>query len=295
MDWDKLRIFHAAAKVGSFTHAGDTLGLSQSAVSRQVAALERDLEVSLFHRHARGLVMTEQGELLFRTVQDVMGKLDTARIRLGESRHKPSGDLRVTTNLGIGTGWLTPRLGEFLDLYPDIKLHLLLTDDDLDLTMGEADAAIRLHEPVQPGLIRRPLFTIHYHLYASLEYVKQHGQPRTLEDLDSHRLLAYEVTGGTHYLDDINAVLYLGRESKSPRVPAFTVTNVIALQNAVESGVGIAALPDYLKGPKVVQLMTEVVTAQLSGFFVYPEQMKSVARVQAFRDFLVASAEKWSF
>ena len=79
MDWDKLRIFHAAAQAGSFTHAGETLDMSQSAVSRQVSALEQDLGVPLFHRHARGLILTEQGELLFRTASDVLLKLEAVR------------------------------------------------------------------------------------------------------------------------------------------------------------------------------------------------------------------------
>src|SRR5579875_248335 len=82
MDWDKLRVFHAVAEAGSFTHAGEVLNLSQSAVSRQISALEESLNVPLFHRHARGLILTEQGELLFRTVQDVMLKLDAVRSHL---------------------------------------------------------------------------------------------------------------------------------------------------------------------------------------------------------------------
>ena len=109
LDWDKVRIFYTAAEAGSFTHAGDSLGLSQSAVSRQVGALERDLAVPLFHRHARGLILTEQGELLFRTAKEMMLKLEATRARLTDSRERPNGDLRVTTTLGRGANRLTPR------------------------------------------------------------------------------------------------------------------------------------------------------------------------------------------
>ena len=294
MDWDKLRIFHAAAKVGSFTHAGETLGLSQSAVSRQVSALEHDLQVPLFHRHARGLILTEQGELLFRTAQDVMAKLDAARTRLDESREKPNGDLRITTNFALGTGFVAPRLGEFLDLYPDIRCHLILTDEELDLSMREADVALRLHEPVQPDLIRRRLFTLQYHLYASVDYVKQFGQPRTTDDLDRHRLLSYAGPGSS-FFDDVNMVLSLGRDSKNPRLAALSVTNFVALHKAVEQGVGIAVLPDYLKSNNLVQLMSDAVTPELDCYLVYPEEMKTVARIQVFRDFLVSSAQRWKF
>ncbi len=180
MDWDKLKVFHAAAEAGSFTHAGEQLGLSQSAVSRQVSALEQELSVSLFHRHARGLILTEQGELLYRTAHDVFMKLEAARAKLTDSREKPHGELKVTTTPGIGIHWLTPRLGEFMDLFPDIRITLITTDEELDLAMREADVAIRLRQPTQPDLIQRKLFSVHFHAYASPEYLKRFGTPRTL-------------------------------------------------------------------------------------------------------------------
>src|SRR6266436_6620703 len=162
MDWDKLKVFHAAAEAGSFTHAGEQLGLSQSAVSRQVSALEQELGVSLFHRHARGLILTEQGELLHHTAHDVFMKLEAARAKLTDSKERPNGELRVSTSPGIGLHWLTPRLGEFIDLYPDIRLTLITTDEELDLAMREADVAIRLRQPTQPDLIQRKLFSVRF-------------------------------------------------------------------------------------------------------------------------------------
>jgi DNA-binding transcriptional LysR family regulator len=293
LDWDKLRIFHAAAEAGSFTHAGEVLKLSQSAVSRQVSALEKDLQTPLFHRHARGLMLTEQGELLFRTVQEVIGKLELIRSRLTDSRERPHGELRITTNLGFGTGWLTPRLKPFLELYPEVKVRLLLTDDDLDLGMREADVALRLREPEQPDLIRRKLFTISYHLYAAPSYVAEHGQPQTLDDLAKHRLLSLGVGG--NFLDHLNAHLYLGRGAKNARIPSFSVNNIPALYGAVAAGLGIATLPDYLVSPgnPLVQMMTQTVTPELDVFLVYAEEMKNVARVQVFRDYLVDAARKW--
>lgn len=296
MDWDKLRIFHAAADAGSFTHAGEALGLSQSAVSRQVSALEHDLEVPLFHRHARGLLLTEQGELLFRTVQDVMAKLDSARTRLSDTREKPHGELRVTTTLGFGTHWLTPRLGEFMELYPDIKLRIILTDDELDLGMREADVALRLREPSQPDLIRRRLFTVHYHLYAAPAYVNRYGEPQAIEDLDSHRILTYGVTGA-NFLNNLNSVLWAGRDSKNPRISNLSVNNISALRKAVDKGIGIAVLPDYMieEDSGLVRLMAKADMPELECYLVYPEEMRSVARVQAFRDFLVSNAQRWQY
>ena len=296
MDWDKLRIFNAAAEAGSFTHAGEVLGLSQSAVSRQVSALELDLQTPLFHRHARGLILTEQGEQLFRTVQEVVQKLAVTRMRLTDSRERPHGELRITTTVGIGSNWLAPRLGEFLELYPDITVNVILSDDDLDLSMREADMAIRVREPQQPDLIRRRLFTMHFHAYASPAYIKRHGQPRSLEDLDKHRILIYGASAG-NYLNNINSLQYTGRDSRAPRASALTINNLTAVCNAVGAGVGIAVLPDYLvqTQSELLPILPEADMPELECFLVYPEELKNVARVQVFRDFLVSNAQRWDF
>ncbi|MGO8737485.1 LysR family transcriptional regulator [Rhodoblastus sp.] len=294
MDWDKLRVFHAVAAAGSFTHAGDALHLSQSAISRQIAALEQELKTALFHRHARGLLLTEQGEILFRTVQDVFSKLESARVRLSDARDKPNGLLRVTANTGFGTIWLTPRLAEFRELYPDIELEVILTDDELDLSMREADVALRLWEPKQGDLIRRRLFTLHYSACASRAYLRQFGTPRRVEDLDAHRLVAFSVTG-PNYLRNLNILLTAGREARSPRQPVLSINNLFALARAVEKGAGVGVLPDYVIGENSPLTRIELALDMpvFDCWLTYPVEMKSVARVQALRDFLVANAPAW--
>jgi DNA-binding transcriptional LysR family regulator len=297
MDWDKLKVFHAAAEAGSFTHAGEQLGLSQSAVSRQVSALEAELGVALFHRHARGLILTEQGELLHHTAHDVFMKLEAARAKLTDSREKPHGDLRVTTTPGIGVNWLTPRLGEFIDLYPDIRITLMTTEDELDLAMREADVAIRLRLPTQPDLIQRKLFSVHFHAYASPEYIKRFGTPRALDELDSHRIVLLGGTTVPAYLQNRNWLIEVARNGKGPRTAALVISNVLGVLRACQRGVGIALLPDYLveENGGLVQLFGENDAPALDAFFVYPEELKSVARVQVFRDFLVSKAQRWHF
>jgi DNA-binding transcriptional LysR family regulator len=295
MDWDKLKVFHAAAEAGSFTHAGEQLGLSQSAVSRQVSALEQELTAPLFHRHARGLILTEQGELLYRTAHEVFMKLEAARAKLTDSKERPNGDLKVTTTAGIGVNWLTPRLGEFLELYSDIRITLIVTDEELDLSMREADVAIRLRQPQQPDLIQRKLFSVKFHAYASPEYLKRKGTPRSVEDIDNHHII---MLGGTvpQHLQNRNWLIQVGREGKPPRVPVLVINNVLGVQRACQEGFGIAMLPDYLiEDSGLVQLFDESDAIQLDAFFLYPEELKSVARVQVFRDFLVAKAQRWRY
>ena len=296
MDWDRIRIFYTVAESGSFTKAGDTLGLSQSAVSRQISALEREVRAPLFHRHTRGLILTEQGELLWRAARDMTQRLDKTKAQLTETREHPSGELKVTTTVGLGSRWLAPRLGDFLDSYPDVRVQLALTDEELDLSMRQADIAIRLRQPQQPDLIQRKLFTVHFHVYAAPSYLKRYGEPKTLEELDNHRILSF---GGTSpsYLLSVHWLGTAGRDPRDPRTPHLLVNNIAALRNAVEHGAGLAVLPDYLveQGSPLMQILRETEMPSLDSYLVYPEEMKTVARVQAFRDFLIQKAQRWTF
>jgi DNA-binding transcriptional LysR family regulator len=297
MDWDKVRIFYSVAEAGSFTHAGEALDMSQSAVSRQVSSLEKDLNIPLFHRHARGLILTEQGEILFRTAQDVFQKLQAVETRLADSKAKPSGDLRVTTTVGLGSAWLTPRIRDFIDLYPDINLKILLDDNELDLSMREADVAIWLREPTQGDLIRRKLFTVHFHIYASIGYVKRFGSPRDAMELNGHHILTLGGEAPTP-LKQINWLETYGLENgASPRQPALTINSIYALKQAVKRGIGLAVLPDYLTedDTDLVPVMREAEVPSIDTYFVYPEELRNSNRVQVFRDFLVARSQEWSF
>ena len=295
MDWEKLKIFHVVAEAGSFTHAGETLGLSQSAVSRQISALEQELKATLFHRHARGLMLTEQGETLYRTAHEVFMKLEAAVSALSDSREKPNGELKVTTAVGLGSFWLSPKIGEFLELYPEISLQLAFTDEELDLSMREADVAIRLRQPVQSDLVQRKLFTVHFHAYASPGYLKKNGHPNSPEELDGHRLL---MLGGQvpSYYSELNWLTKAGRNGGEPRHVALTVNNAMGLRTAVENGAGIATLPDYIaEGANVVKLFEDREAPTLDAYFVYPEELRSLARLQVFRDFLISKAQRWSY
>jgi DNA-binding transcriptional LysR family regulator len=295
-DWDKLRVFHAAAEAGSFTHAADKLKLSQSAISRQVSALEQDIGVPLFLRHARGLELTEQGELLYRTAEDVLMKLEAARVRLTETKDMPSGPLRVTTTVGLGSGWLTARVQEFIELYPEIQLRLLLTNEELELTPRFADCAIRLRQPQQPDLIQRRLFTVHFHLYASPSYVERFGRPENIDDLDRHRLVIFGERAPT-YLSEMNLLETVGKAEGQKRATVLQVNNIMSIRIAVQRGIGIAMLPDYIveENSGLVQLMPEIQAPAFDTYFCYPDTLKNQARLQVFRDFLLSKARTWAF
>jgi DNA-binding transcriptional LysR family regulator len=296
MDWNKLRVFHAAAEAGSFTRAGTTLGLSQSAVSRQIGALEAELGVALFHRHARGLELTEQGESLYRTAHDVSSKLAMAEAVLGDARDKAGGTLKITTTVGFGSTWLTPRIGEFLNHYPDMSVDLVLDDRMLDLSMREADIAVRMRLPTQPDLVRRRLLTVHNHLYASPDYLNARGAPKALSDLADHRLIAYGEDAPPP-VDDINWVLSAARRAGFELRPILSVNNVYGLLLAVESGLGIAALPDYMveTNRRMVRILPDIVGKSYDAYLVYPHELRASKKIAVFRDFLLNKVADWQF
>lgn len=288
MDWDKLRVFFAVAEAGSFTHAGEVLNLSQSAVSRQVSALEESLEVSLFHRHARGLMLTEQGDILYRAAREILQKLNSAEARISESREQPKGPLRITTTIAFGSIWLAPRLKEFLEAYPDIDVSLMLTDSELDLSMREADLAIRMMPPTQPDLVQRRLMTLSYHVFAAPEYLEIHGTPEKPEDLDDHRLIVF----GEEFrppVPTLNWLLELGARDDSKRKAFLRVNSTYAIFRAVQSGIGIGALPHYLNQEtgNLVPILPELEGPDVDVYFVYPEEMRHSNRIAVFREFIV--------
>ncbi len=297
MDWDKLRVFHAVAEAGSFTHAGETLNLSQSAVSRQVGHLEESVSAALFHRHARGLILTEQGEILYKTARDVFAKLATAEALIGEGRERPKGPLRIAATVAFGSTWLAARIGGFLELYPEISVSLLIGDHELDLSMRQADVAVRLTPPRQPDLIQRHLRTIRFHLYAAPSYLERNGTPRSVEDLRAHRIVVYGDSlhppfPQVNWLRDLAAGGGRGRGAR-----AVQVDNYYAIFRAVRGGVGVAALPDYLAGEdeNLVRLLPDLEGPSAPAYFVYPEELRQSKRIAVLRDFLISEVSKTAF
>lgn len=285
MDWDKLRIFHAVADAGSLTHAGETLHLSQSAVSRQIRALEESLNATLFHRHARGLILTEQGELLFEATDAMVKRLDAASARIRDSADEIQGELRVTTTTGFGTIWLAPRLRNLYAKYPELKINLLLDERVYDLPMREADVAIRLKEPSQADLIRKRLMSVHMRLFASPAYLETHGTPKTMADMSRHRLIcqapsAPQVAVGKALVEEI-----LSHDVHS----ILNVNNYFGVLQAVRNDLGVGVLPHYVneEEPTLIRVMPDVESGEVPVFLAYPEELRHSKRVMAFRDFVM--------
>jgi len=298
MDWDKLRIFHAVASAGSFTHAGQMLTLSQSAVSRQISALEEEITTPLFQRHARGLTLTDEGELLYRAVSDVLARLAEVEEALKNVHEAQRGTLKVTASHGIGTYWLLPRLEQFLLECPEVEVHLVMEDRELDLAQREADLAIRMRAPVQADLIQRKLFSVHYHMYATRPYLERHGTPKSIEDLCDHTIVAYGETAPPE-IRDINWLLDVTKRVTKPsaRGRFVRINNVTGILQATEAGIGVAAIPDYVAAerPHLVRILPDIPGPTFEAHLVYADALRQSKRVAAFRDFLVRCAKEWQY
>ena len=296
MDWDKLKIFHAVAEAGSFTNATVNLNLSQSAISRQIQSLEQDLKVQLFERHARGLTLTENGEYVFKTAHEVISKLKEVETSLGDQKNKPSGKITITTVRSFGTHWLTPRIQEFMKLNPEIEVELIFDDKELDLSTRQADIGIFMRRPKKLNYIQRKLIDINYHIYGSNKYLEKYGIPKTINDLNRHKFIAFG-KGAPSPVFNPDWALKVGMKDNTKRKSIMKVNSVMGLLLAVESGVGLAALPDYLvfQSTNLIKVLPKVEGPITEAHFVYPQSLKNTARVQAFRNFLFSKISEWKF
>ena len=296
MDWDKLKIFHAVAEAGSFTKATINLNLSQSAISRQIQSLEHNLKVQLFERHARGLTLTENGGYLFKTAHDVISKLKEVETTLGDQKNKPSGKLSVTTVVSFGTTWLTPRIQEFMELNPEMEIELIFDDKELDLSLRQADIGIWMRKPKQLNYIQKKIMDINYHIYGSTKYLEKNGYPKSTSDLNNHKFISYG-KGTPSPVFNPDWVLKLGTKDQKKRKPIMKVNSVYGLLLAVQSGVGLAALPDYMtvSVPNIIKVLPQIVGPRTEAHFVYPQSLRNVARIQAFRNFLYSKISEWKF
>ncbi|MCB1530586.1 MAG: LysR family transcriptional regulator [Rhodospirillales bacterium] len=296
MDWDKLRIFHAVAEAGSFTHASDTLHLSQSAVSRQISTLEESLGIVLFHRHARGLILSEEGELLHRTASDIIEKLTMIESLLADSKQLPEGPLLITAPPFIGSTWLAPLLREFREDYPDIQITLRLDDSILNLSMREADVAIRLYKPEQPDLIQRHLTDIKFHICASKAYLEKYGHPEDIKELKDHTLIGYPDNVPPPFSDP-NWLFRVAGIKLQNNSRLIMMNSLHGIHETVRAGAGIAALPDYLvkNSTRTQRILTEIQPPPVSMYFVYPEDRRDSKRIAVFRDFILKTIQKTAF
>ncbi len=231
-------------------------------------------------------------------MSDVLQRLAQAEEALKNVQEAPRGQLKVTASHGLGTYWLLPRLEGFLAEFPEIEMRLIFEDRELDLAQREADLALRMRAPVQADLIQRKLFTVRYHTCATQDYLDKHGTPQTFEDLVHHRLIAYGERAAPEIRDVnwlIESTRRMGKQGTGPRT--LRINNFTGIMRAVEAGMGLAAIPDYIAAerPHLIRVLPDIDGPTFDVHLVYCDALRHSKRVAAFRDFLVRSAREWKF
>jgi len=283
-DWNDLRYLLAVAREGSTLSAAKALGVSQPTVQRRIAALEERIDRKLVEHHPTGYRLTELGKALFPYAVDVERSVEAFQRQLMSAGEELTGTLRVTCPEGMASRLLAPVIEAFRQKHPELRVDLIMTDRRLDLAKGEAEVALRIHEPGDDQLIARKIANSPWAVFASRSYIKRRGRPLRCEDLDQHAIIEF-----AGELADNHAARWL--RSVAPKATiAIRGNSMLGVLAAVKSGAGLAPLPMLLGGSEdglepVLETIPEIDTKL---YLVIHEDLKRTPRVRAFCDFVVA-------
>lgn len=279
-----METFSAVVEHNGFAAAGKSLGLSKTVVSRMVSGLEDHLGVRLLQRSTRRLSLTEEGERYLEHARNMLEENNIMECELGERRATPRGRLRINAPSAWGERYLGPLLPEFMARYPDIAIEVSLTNRFVDLIEDGFDVAIRIGGNKQSNLIARKLGTIDHGIYASPDYLAEHGRPETIADFKTHKCLSYMQSGR------VNTWQFRGR-SFTPRAILLS-DNGEVLRDACKGGAGLISLPSFYLTDEVetgalVNLEPDCPGLTSDLLAVYPERRHLALKVRVFVDYLV--------
>ena len=283
-DWNDLRHFLAVAREGSTHAAAKALDVSQPTVQRRLAALEESVGRKLVERHPTGYRLTELGKALFPHAVNIERSVEAFQRQLMSEGKELTGTLRVTCPEGMASRLLAPVIETFREKYPELRVDLIMTDRRLDLAKGEAEVALRMHEPGDDSLIARRIANSPWAVFASQSYIKRHGRPQRWEDLDQHAIIEF-----AGELADNHAARWL--RTVAPRATiAIRGNSMLGVLAAVKSGAGLAPLPMLLGRSEdglepVLEAIPEI---DSKLYLVMHADLKQTPRVRAFCDFVVA-------
>jgi DNA-binding transcriptional LysR family regulator len=286
-DLNDTLVFVKVVELGSFTAAAKALRLPNTTVSRKVQDLEARLGAQLLHRTTRKLGLTEAGSVYFEHCQRIARDLDQAESAVGQLQSGPRGWLRVTTTHSLGTTWIAPLLGEFRTRYPDVRVELLLSNEQLDVIAGEIDVALRVGALADSNLVARKLSVLRTAVYTTPSYIERCGEPLHPDDLIHHRTLAVTNNRNTWTLGDSN-----GKPREFPIDPVMIANDPSALRATLLGGEGIMLTTDVWVRGYVEQGQVQRVLADWRGLDIdfnalFQRGQVQSPKVRAFIDFLV--------
>jgi len=237
MDINKLKTFYYVALEGSYQKASVFLGIKSSYISKHITFLENHFKFKLFTRSHRSLILTDNGQELLKSVQSLMHQLEKIE-EFSNAENKEDHIIRIVTTTGVTNLWLVRKLKEFTRLYPNYKLRIIAVDEKVDMATHYADVGILPKASHNPNIIQSKLFTFHTKLFASKKYLEEFGIPKTLSDLDNHRLIGYYHNEAGHR-GNLDWHLSKGTKNDQIRIPYLIVNSAIGLYEALVQGLGI--------------------------------------------------------
>ncbi|MFL7960829.1 LysR family transcriptional regulator [Pseudomonas kielensis] len=285
-----ITVFAAIAETGSFAAAGEVLAMSQPGVSRSLARLEARLGIRLFDRTTRSVTMTDEGERLYSQVIPLLAALDEAATSVTSGAHIVRGRLRVNVDPFFARLILGPRLGRFLDTYPELDLELTTRDRLGDMVADGFDLAVRFGEPRVSSLVARKLLDTRILTVAAPSYIKRYGRPSHPKALIDHRCIQFRDPESNrpfpwefHHGDKRLVV-----ETQSQ----LTVNDVGSLHSTCVAGYGIAQIMELgsellLAEGRLIQLFQDWPDERFPLYALYPSRLNPSAKVRAFLDFVL--------
>jgi DNA-binding transcriptional LysR family regulator len=286
IDLNLLRAFAAVHDHGSFTGAAARLEVPRSTVSRAIAELEDQLAVALFHRTTRSVSVTTAGAALYDRIGPALGSLDAAVTDLPEREEEPSGTVRVTTTIDLGTTFLAEVATRYLARYPRATVDLHLSNGLVDLVRDGFDLAMRITPPGarrrDSSLVARKVGAVLLEVYAAPAYIARRGSPRNPEELADHDWLTYRGADKHAVTDGSRRAVFAGR-------PRLTCDDMFFAREAARLGAGIAALPAYVASELVaagelVRVLPRWDSRLAEIWLVHPGKKHLPRKVTAFRD-----------
>jgi DNA-binding transcriptional LysR family regulator len=281
-----IRAFISVAEEGGFSAAAQELGLSKSAASRQIAALEEALGTQLLKRSTRSVKLTDPGYAYLERCRAVLADLDEADRMVAALQNEPKGLLRINAPMSFGVSHAAPAVADFMLRYPDLQVALILNDRFVDPYEEGFDVTLRIGELEDSSLAARKLAQIEMGLFASPSYLEKHGRPRGPDDLRSHWALHYGRPTA-----QIDWALRGGATHSVPIRYRLCSNNGDALRIAAAAGLGIALIPaflvrDELKSSALVPLLDGFEPRPINLYAIYPPTRFLAAKVRVFIDFL---------
>lgn len=289
MDLEKLKVFYQVVKQGSISAAAQKLRVAQSAVSRSISMLEAEFNTQLFIRPggAKGVILTDVGQILFTSAKKILDIENFTTVEIEDFNREPFGTLKIVSSLGIINFWFIDLIKDFNGLYPQLNLILEgYNEVDVNFETSDADVLIGPFMPQASELVQQYLMSYPLKMYASKDYLKTFGTPKTLADLDNHRIIIFS-TSRKSFLGNVDWHLNLGCPPGVSRKPFLQVNSSLALKKAAAQGLGIISMsPNFPGVNELIQILPEIEGHRVDIYYSYHRNFKNSKRIIALHEFL---------